>query len=320
MPRALYPTCLLLALAATAVHAAEPVGKPLRFVVPYPAGGGADAIARVLAAKIGDGLNARVIVDNRVGAAGIVGGEYVAKAAPDGTTFMLVVASHGINAASGRKLPYDTERDFAPVMLVGWGPNVVTTHPALPVRTLKELLALARARPGELQFASFGSGSVSHLSGELFGLLGRASLVHVPYRGAAPAMIDVAGGQVPLAFGSLVSSMTYVRDGRLRALAVTTPQRSTLVPELPTVAESGLPGYETREWWAIFGPAGTPADAVGRLHRELRNALGQEDVRSRLAAVGAEVVGSEPRALAEFLGKEIARWRQTIQAAKIVID
>jgi tripartite-type tricarboxylate transporter receptor subunit TctC len=313
-------TLFVLAGASALAGAAEPAGRTVRFVVPYPAGGGADAIARVLATRIADGLGARIVVDNRVGAAGIVGGEFVAKSAPDGYTFMLVVASHGINAASGRKMPYDTERDFSPVMLVGWGPNVVTVHPSLPVRSIRDLIGLARTRRGEVQYASFGAGSVSHLSGELFALMAKAEMVHVPYRGAAPAMIDVVGGQVPLAIGSLVSSMAFVRDGRLRALAVTSPERSTLVPDLPTVAESGLAGYETREWWAIFAPAGVPAEAVGRLNREVKRALSQDDVRQRLASVGAEIVGSEPAALATFLGKEIARWRETIRAGRITID
>lgn len=313
-------TLVALAIASGLVCAAESAGRTVRIVVPYPAGGGADSIARLLATRITDGLGARILVENRVGAAGIVGGEFVAKAPPDGATIMIVVASHGINAASGRKMPYDTERDFAPVMLVGWGPNVVTVHPSLPVRSIRDLIGLARTRRGELQYASFGAGSVSHLSGALFALMAKVEMVHVPYRGAPPAMIDVVGGQVPLAIGSLVASMAFVRDGRLRALGVTSPERSSLVPELPTVAESGLAGYETREWWAIFAPAGVPADVVGRLHRELQRALTQDDVRQRLASVGAEVVGSEPTALAAFLGKEIARWRETIRAGRIAID
>jgi tripartite-type tricarboxylate transporter receptor subunit TctC len=313
-------TLVILATASGAPVAAELAGRAVRFVVPYPAGGGADAIARVLAARIADALGGRIVVDNRVGASGIVGSEFVAKSPPDGATFMLVVASHGINAASGRKLPFDTERDFAPVMLVGWGPNVVTVHPSLPARSIRDLIALARTRRGEVQYASFGAGSVSHLSGELFAIMAKAEMVHVPYRGAAPAMIDVAGGQVPLAIGSLVASMTFVRDGRLRALAVTSPERSTLVPDLPTVAESGLPGYETREWWAVFAPAGVSGEAVGRLHRELKRALSHDEARQRLASVGAEVVGSEPAVLAAFLGKEIGRWRETIRAGRITIE
>ena len=328
-PQSVFRACLtgalhagMLVLALTGmVRAAEPsADKQLRFVVPYPAGGGADSMARVIGAKLADGLGRRIIIDNRVGAAGIVGGELVAKSPPDGLTLMFVVASHAINAASGRKLPYDTERDFAPVMLVGWGANLASTHPSLPVRTVKELIALARARPNQIQYASFGSGSVSHMSGELFKLMAGVELVHVPYRGAAPAMIDVVGGQVPLVFGSLISSMTYAREGRLRALAVTSAERSALVPELPTVAEAGLPGYNTREWWGIFAPAGVRPEMVAQLNAELKRALALEDVRARLAALGAEIVGSDPAQLAAFLKTEIARWRDTIRTAKITID
>ena len=311
---------LVLAVSGIALAAELPADKQLRFVVPYPAGGGADSMARVLAAKLADALGRRIIIDNRVGAAGIVGGELVAKSPPDGLTLMFVVASHAINAASGRKLPYETERDFAPVMLVGWGANLVSTHPSLPVRTVKELIALARARPGEIHYASFGSGSVSHMSGELFKLMARVELVHIPYRGAAPAMIDVVGGQVPLVFGSLISSMTYAREGRLRALAVTSAERSVLVPELPTVAEAGLPDYNTREWWGIFAPAGVRPELIAQLNQELKRALALEDVRKRLASVGAEIVGSNPAQLAAFLKAEIARWRDTIRSAKITID
>jgi len=182
------------------------------------------------------------------------------------------------------------------------------------------LMALARARPGEIHYASFGSGSVSHMSGELFKLMARVELVHVPYRGAAPAMIDVVGGQVPLVFGSLISSMAYAREGRLRALAVTSAERSVLVPELPTVAEAGLPGFNTREWWGIFAPAGVRPEVIAQLNGELKRALALEDVRTRLASVGAEIVGSDPAQLDAFLKAEIVRWRDTIRSAKITID
>lgn len=311
---------LLAAAALAPASVSAQAEKPLRWVVPYPAGGGADTISRLLAGRIAGEVGGRVIVENRPGAAGIIGGEYVARAAPDARTVMLVVASHGINAASGRKLPYDTERDFAPVMLVGWGPNIVATHPSLPARSLRDLLALAKARPGEIHYASFGAGSVSHLTGELLKLSTGVDLLHVPYRGAAPAMVDVVGGQVPLAFGSLAASAAYLRAGRLRALAVTSPERSALVPELPTVAESGVPGFATREWWAVFAPAGSPAPALDRINAALAKALAAEEVRSRLAAVGAEAVGGPPDRLGGFMGAEVARWRETIRRAGITLQ
>lgn len=289
-------------------------------IVPYPAGGGADTIARLLVARLPAAAAERAIVENRPGAAGIIGSEAVARSAPDGSTWMIVVASHAINAASGRKLPYDTERDFSPASLVGWGPNVVSVHPALPVRTVRELLALARAKPGELQFASFGAGSVSHLSGELFKLVAKVDITHVAYRGAAPAMADVVGGHVPMAFGSLASTMGYVRDGKLRALAVTSPERSALAAELPTLSESGIARFDTREWWGVFGPAGIAPETAGRFSSELARIVATPDVRSRLALIGAEAIGSEPMRLSSFLASEIARWRSIISAGKIAVE
>lgn len=289
-------------------------------IVPYPAGGGADTIARLLVSRLPGNSAERAIVENRPGAAGIIGSEAVARAAPDGSTWMFVVASHAINAASGRKLPYDTERDFSAASLVGWGPNVVSVHPALPVRSVRELLALARAKPGALQFASFGAGSVSHLSGELFKLVAGVDITHVAYRGAAPAMADVVGGHVPMAFGSLASTMGYVRDGKLRALAVTSPERSPLAADLPTLSEAGVPRFDTREWWGVFGPAGIPPEAAARFSGDLARVVATAEVRSRLALIGAEAIGSEPAKLAAFLGTEIARWRTIISSGKIVVE
>jgi tripartite-type tricarboxylate transporter receptor subunit TctC len=308
------------AMIAPTANAADFPAKQLRMIVPYPAGGGADTIARLLVSRLSGGLSERFIVENRPGAAGIIGSELVAKATPDGSVWMLVVASHAINAASGRKLPYDTERDFAPVTLVGWGANVVAVHPSLPVRSVRELVALARTRPNAVQYASFGAGSVSHLSGELFNLEAKVALTHVPYRGAAPAMIDLVGGHVPLAFGSLASTMTYVREGKLRALAVTSRERSPLAPELPTLAESGLSGFDTREWWGVFGPAGLAAELAQRMHRELTQAIAVPEVRTRLNSLGAETISGDPARLGSFLGREIARWREIIRKGGIAVE
>ena len=289
-------------------------------VVPYPAGGGADTITRLLVARLPAGVSERFIVENRPGAAGIIGSELIARAPADGSAWLRVVASHAINAASARKLPYDTERDFAPVTLVGWGANVVAVHPSLPVRSVRELIALARARPNAVQYASFGAGSVSHLSGELFTLEAKATLTHVPYRGAAPAMIDLVAGHVPLAFGSLASTMGYVREGRLRALAVTSRERSPLAPDLPTLAESGLSGFDTREWWGVFAPAGLAPELVQRMHRDLAQAILSAEAKARLAALGAEAIAGDPARLGGFLAREISRWREIIRKGGISVE
>ena len=306
----------LLWLAAAASAQSYPE-KPVRVVLPFPAGGAADIVARQLAQAMTPGLGAQMIMDNRAGAGGAIGAEMAARAAPDGYTLLFASSSAvSVNPHISR-VNYDALRDFTPIVLVGFTPNVLVVHPSVPARTVKELIAIAKARPGALNFASNGAGTLSHLTAELFMQRAGISMVHVPYKGAAPATVDTMAGNVSVLFAAFPSVSAQARAGRLRALAVTTAKRAAVAPDLPTVAEAALPGFDSGQWWGLYGPAGLPAPIVTRLNSEANKALRMPEVRNRLAADGAEAAGGTPQELAAYHKADYEKWAKVVKAAGV---
>jgi tripartite-type tricarboxylate transporter receptor subunit TctC len=291
--------------------------RPVRIVSIFPPGGGNDTLCRIVAQKLTERLKQQFLVDNRVGANGIVGTEVVARAAPDGYTFTLIPSGHAVNATLYKKLPYDSIRDFTAITLVAWSPLVLAGHPSLPAKNVKELVALAKARPGQLTYVSSGVGSSGHLGGALFDTLTGTKMVHIPYKGMAPAITDLISGQVSLTFGTSLSVVPHVRTGRLRALATTGAQRSTALPELPTVAEAGVPGYEASLWYGFIGPARIPAEIVQRLNAEIVAVLALPDVRERLTGQGVEARSSTAEEFSRLLASDVERWAKVVQRAGI---
>jgi tripartite-type tricarboxylate transporter receptor subunit TctC len=312
---------VLLAAFATAAYAQPYPSKPIHFVVPYPAGGPLDTVARLLGQKVSESVHQPVVVENKPGAGGNIGADYVAKAAPDGYTILMgAVATHAINPTLYRNIPYDPVKDFAPVTEVAWTPNVLVVNPSLPVSNVKEFIAYAKAHPGELNFGSGSTGSAGHLAGELFKTMAGVQMVHVPYKGAGPAMQDLIGGQIQLMFDNLASSLGQIRAGKVRALAVTTAKRSTLAPELPTIAESGLPGFDISTWFGIFAPGGTPQPVVQRLHDAFVAALHAPDVQATMKKMGAEPVGNTPEEFAAYIRSEARKYAKVIEASGAKVD
>lgn len=305
---------------ATAAAADTYPGKPIKWVVPFPPGGAMDTMARTLGEKLSVSMKQPVVIENRPGAGGVIGSGIVAKAAPDGHTMMIVSIGHAVNPAIYPKLRYDATRDFEPVSLVGIVPNLLVAHPSVKANNVKELITLAKAQPGKLTYASAGNGTTVHLGAELFNSMAGTDILHVPYKGSAPAVTDLMGGQVDIMFDSLSSAKPYVESGKLKALAVTTARRSSAFPNVPTLAEAGLPGYELSGWYAVFVPAKTPKPIVERLHAELTRALKLPDVRARFALIGAEPVGSSPQELANTLNTETARWARIVRERNIKAD
>ena len=294
--------------------------KPITYVVPFPAGGTTDILARLIGQKLGPALGTTVIIDNRPGAGGNIGSEMVSRAAPDGYTIMGgTISSHSINA-SLYKLSYDPLKSFAPITLIGTNANVLVVNPSSPFKSVKELVAAARAKPGSLSFASAGNGTSQHLSAELFKTMTGIDMVHIPYKGSAPAIQDVIGGQVPLMFDTTVVAGPFIQSGKVRALAVTSAKRVASMPDVPTMAEAGVPGYEVVSWQAMFAPAGTPPAIVQRLQAEVAAILKQPDVQERLAKLGVEPSGMPPQQLAEFQAAEIAKWAKVVKAANVKVD
>jgi tripartite-type tricarboxylate transporter receptor subunit TctC len=312
--------CALAALAlfpAAAYAQAYPV-KPIRMIVAYPPGGGTDIVGRVIAQELGETLGQSVVVENRGGASGNIGTELAAHAAPDGYTVLMGnVAPNAINVSLFKNLPFDPVADFAPVTLVASTPNILVVHPSMPARTVKDVIALAKAKPGTLNFASAGVGSSSHLAGELFRILGGAEIVHVPYKGAGPAMVDVLSGQVQLYFATMPAAMPHVKSGKLVPVAVTSAKRSRALPDLPTIAESGVPGYEASTWYGLLAPAHTPGAAIARLHDGVVAILAKPALREKLAGQGFEPVGDSPEEFAAYIRSEIAKWSKVIRDAGI---
>ncbi len=291
--------------------------KPVRVIVGQPPGGATDIIARLIAPKFGEQLGQTVVVENRTGAAGSIGAAFVAKSTPDGYTLLLVSSSYAVNPGLYSALPFDPVKDLVPVSLIAEAPFLLVVHPSMPVRSVKELLAFAKANPGTLNFASGGNGSSGHLAGELFKFLASVNMVHVPYKGAGPALVDVIAGQVHLTFGSVLSSLGHVRNGRLRALGVTGSKRSSGAPDLPTIAEAGVKGYQTTTWYGLLTPTNTPAGIVNRLSGDMKKALESQDVRSRILADGAEPEGSTPKQFQDHLALEMKRFSEIIKRAGV---
>jgi tripartite-type tricarboxylate transporter receptor subunit TctC len=294
--------------------------KPITYVVPFPAGGTTDILARLIGQKLGPALGTTVIIDNRPGAGGNIGSEMVSRAAPDGYTIMGgTISSHSINA-SLYKLSYDPLKSFAPITLIGTNANVLVVNPSSPFKSVKELVAAAKAKPGSLSFASAGNGTSQHLSAELFKTMTSIDMVHIPYKGSAPAIQDVIGGQVPLMFDTTVVAGPFIQSGKVRPLAVTSAKRVATMPDVPTMAEAGVPGYEVVSWQAMFAPAGTPSAIVQRLQTEVAAILKQPDVQERFAKLGVDPSGMAPQQLAEFQAAEIAKWAKVVKAANVKVD
>ena len=292
----------------------------MRFVVGQAPGGGTDLIARAVTAKLTETIGQSMIVDNRTGAAGSIGAGLVAKSAPDGYTLLVVSSSYAINPGLSANLPFDPLKDLAPVILLAEAPFLLVVHPSLPVRSVKELIAFAKARPGALNYASGGAGSSGHLSGELFKHAAAVSMAHVPYKGAGPALTDTIAGQVQLTFASMLSSLQHVRSTRLRPLAVTSSKRSAALPELPTVMEAGVRAFATGSWYGVLAPAGTRAHVVQRMNHELAKVIALPALREKLAADGAEPVGGGPETFQKHIATETAKWGRVIKLAGIRLE
>jgi tripartite-type tricarboxylate transporter receptor subunit TctC len=311
-------TAALAALVWIVAAGAQTAGypnKPLRFMVGFPPGGSTDVAARVIAPRLAERLGQQIVIDNRAGAGGNIGADLVAKSPADGYTLLMgAVATHAINPTLYGKVPYNPVKDFAPVALVAQVPNILVVNPSVPVKSVKELIELARARPGYLNFGSGSTGSTGHLAGELFNTMAGVKMVHIPYKGGSPAMADLLAGQVQLMFDNLANALPNVKAGRLRALAVTTLARSPAVPDLPTIAESGLPGFDLSTWFGVMVPAGTSPDIVAKLNAEIVRALNAKDMRERLEKMGAEPpVNNTPEHFAAFIRAEAAKYAKVVK-------
>jgi tripartite-type tricarboxylate transporter receptor subunit TctC len=306
-------------LAWTNVMAQSYPDRPVRIIVPLSAGA-ADTLSRTIAAKLTERWNQPVIVENRPGAGTTIGTALVANAPADGHTLLMATFSHAVNATFYRKLPFDTLKDFAAVTLVASAPNILQVHPSVPAKTVKELIAAAKAQPGKLNFASAGNGSSSHLAGELFKSLTTVQVMHIPYKGAAPAMTDLLGGRVEMSFDPLPSSLAHIRAGKLKPLAVTTSKRSSVLPDVPTLAEAGVPGYELNGWSGLLVHADTPKEIVRSLNRDIVAIIKAPDIRERFAGMGFDIVGDTPEQFQAFLEAEVAKWGKVVRAAKIHAD
>lgn len=321
---------LALAVLATGALALAPLAaqaqgafpsKALTIVVPFSAGGTTDILARVVGQYMSKDLGQPVIIDNRAGAGGNIGAQLVARAAPDGYTLLMgTVGTHAINQSLYKKMPFDPIKDFAPVTRVALVPNLLVANPSQPFKTVKELIAYAKANPGKVSFASSGSGTSIHLSGEMFQQMAGVEMQHVPYKGSAPALTDLLGGQTAIMFDNMPSVISHVRAGKLRPIAVTTPTRSPALPDVPTIAESGVPGYSATSWFGILAPAATPAPVIARLNASILKALADPEVKKKLAEQGAEPHGEKPEQFAEFIRSETAKWGQTVKVSGATAD
>jgi len=294
--------------------------RPVRIIVAFPAGGGTDIVARTLSPKLSEALGQQVVVDNRGGASGLVGTELAAKSAPDGhTLFMGTLGNLSVNPLLFSKLPFDVARDFAPLTQAVSVTFMLYVHPSLPVKTVRDLITLAKSRPGSINYASSGSGGAPHLAAELFNSLAGIKMIHVPYKGSSPSFTDVLGGQVPITFDSLTQGLPYAKTGRLRAVATLGPKRTQVLPDVPTVNET-LAGYEVVNWFGIVVPAGTPREVIARLHSEIVKILRMPDISERLSAQGSDPVGSSPDEFGAFMKSETAKWARVIKEANIRAD
>jgi tripartite-type tricarboxylate transporter receptor subunit TctC len=314
-------TLLALSAAGAEIEAAETYpARPIRFILPYPPGGGNDFVGRVLAMRLAENIRQQVVIDNRGGAHGIIATELAAKAPPDGYTMLLGGTGHAINPYMYSKLPYDSEKDFAPVSLAAVAPNILVLHPSVPAASVKELIALARAKPRLLNYGSAGGGGNSHLAGELFAMLADIELVHVAYRGTGPAATALLAGEVQAMFSTLPPVLPHLRAGKLRALAVTGARRSAAAPEVPTVAEAGLPGYEASGWWGVLVPGKTPPSIVSALNAGIVKVLRGDAAKAQLSREGIEAAGGSPAQFAAHIRSEGRKWGAVIKAANIKVE
>lgn len=311
----------LLTAAAASAYAQDYPVKPIRFIAPNLPGGPTDILARLIGQKLSESLGQPVVIENRAGAGGNIGTEAAAKAPPDGYTLVTGNnATFGANVSLYKHLGFDPVKDFAPVSLVATQPNILVVHPSLPATSVKQLIALAKARPGQLNYSGSGMGAAAHLSAELFKSMTGTDIVHISYKSAAPALTDLIAGQTQLMFATSLSVMPHIKANRVRALAVTTAKRARVMPELPTIAEAGVPGFEASTWHGVLVPAGTPAAIVNKLNAEIVRMLQLPDVRERLGTLGAEIVGSTPREFAEHIQREIPKWAKVIKDAGVRLD
>jgi len=308
---------LLLAVLAGAVEGQTYPSRPIRLIVPFPPGGSNDIVARMVATQLGERLGQQVVVDNRGGAGGVLGTDLAAKSPPDGYTLLLISVAYAFGPALYKNLPYDPEKAFTPVGILGSGAAALTVHPSLPVNTVRELIALAKAKPGALNYASAGVGSLQHLACALFMIQAGIDVVHVPYKGGGPAMADVIAGQAQIVMPSLIQVVPHIKSGRLRVLGTSGTRRSAVLPDVPTISESGVPGYEAHNWWGILAPAGTPAPVIGKLHKDLTRVLSSRETEKRFETEGAEVVRMTPAEFGGFISAELVKWSRVAREVGI---
>jgi tripartite-type tricarboxylate transporter receptor subunit TctC len=312
---------IALASLAALAHAQAWPSKPIKWVVPFAPGGTTDILARTVGEKLALALGQPVIIENKPGAGGGVGAEFTAKAAPDGYTIMGgTISTHAINASLYKNLPYDPVKDFVAITLIARVPNMLVINPDVPAKDVKELIALLKANPNKYSFASSGNGTSQHLSGELFKSMSGTDMQHIPYKGSPPALQDVMGGQVTMTFDNITTAWTLAKSGKLRALAVTTAKRSSIAPDVPTLAESGLPGFEVGSWQGVFAPAGTPPEIVKRLNTEIVKILNLPDVREKLSGLGAEIVANSPDEFAAVVKSEVVKWADVVKKSGAKVD
>jgi tripartite-type tricarboxylate transporter receptor subunit TctC len=312
--------CLSSALMVGAVHAQSWPTKPIKFIVPYPPGGGTDVIARIVQEPLAKELGQQVIIDNRGGAGGSIGSALAAQSPSDGYTVLFTLSSHTINPSFYPRLPFDTEKDFSPVVTIASLPQILVANPNFPAKTVKEVIEMAKAKPGSISYASVGNGSPGHLAGAMMATDAGVDMVHIPYRGGGPAITDVIAGQVPLLWVSIPAAAQFVKSGKVKALAVSTVKRSAVFPDVPTMAESGFKDFEVDSWYAMFAPASTPKPIIERLNKAALKVLAQPEVKEKLLSQGAEAVGDSPAQLGAVVKKEIAKWKQVVKAANIKVD
>jgi tripartite-type tricarboxylate transporter receptor subunit TctC len=312
-------TVTLYAATASAADTAYPE-RPVRVIVTFPAGGGTDIVARMVFQKVAERSGATFVIDNRGGAGGTIGTDLAAKSPADGYTLVVVSGSHTINPSLYQKLPYDTVRDFAPVTLLVTGPGLLVVHPSLPAGTVRQLITLAKERPGQMLYASAGNGTPPHLAAELFKHMTGTNIVHIPYKGNAQAMTDLIAGQVSLSFPTIPSALPHVQAGKLRALGVTSARRSSVLPEVPAIAEAGVPGYEGSAWYGVLAPAGTPQGIIGRMQNELHNTLRLPELRDKLIAQGLEPVANTSAEFAAIIALEITKWSKVVAASGAKVE
>jgi len=310
----------MLAVCCTTVYAQTYPSRAIRVVVPYVPGGGVDFVGRLVAQKLAEATGATVIVDNKPGGGTNIGSEIVAHAAPDGYTILVGGVPNTANMALYQKLPYDTVKDFAPVILIDTAPNILAVHPSVPAKSVKELIALAKVRRGALTYASAGIGSSNHLSGELFRVMAGIEIIHVPYKGGGAAITDLLAGQVSMYFGTTPSTLPFVQSGKLRALGVTTAKRTAAAPEIPTIAEAGLPGYEQSAWHGLLAPTGTPDAVIAKLNAEVNRLVRSPDAVERFKMQGFDVIGGSPSEFAAFIRQDVAKYAKLVKTAGIKID